>query len=53
MFEQNVKHRENDASNDGHRPPLAVHAPRAGREYRISGQAKPSQALEQEVKSLF
>ena len=22
MFENNVKHRENDASNDGHRPTL-------------------------------
>ena len=22
MFEKNVKHRANDASNDGHRPPL-------------------------------
>ena len=26
MFEKNVKHRANDASNDGHRPPLQAAA---------------------------
>ena len=41
MFERNVKHRANDASNDGHRPPLLP----SPREISFVGDEEPNTSL--------